>query len=430
MLKSKALKAISLLWLSSLLGAGCAFFTQVIMARELGLEQFGLFSSALSLAALLTPIAGFGIPQLWLKIFGEEGRNGVRWLNPSFLFIVQTTFFAIGMIFIWAWLGPHSVQMRTVLITLTLYTIGQVFIEVSSSKLQLEERYMLLGVIQLTPHALRLIAFSVLHFFAALTLTANTAAVIYAVVASPIIIWGVSEMGKMRKGRFSLKGHENRCEFSSKEAPTLKNVAANAWPFGLAGAFHIIISQANIVLIGYMIGPSSAGIFNVAFTVMTAVYLLPTVIYQKFLLPKFHIWANFERDKFYKVYKSGNRFMLMLGVLAMAAIMILSPWAIPFLFGSEYSDVISVLSILAVCAPIRFLANSVGAVLITQQHMKKKVYFMGVTAFLNIVFIVSLTKLWGQSGAAIATILSDSVLLAFYYFSARCWVFKEHRQTN
>lgn len=430
MLKKKALKAISLLWLGSLLGAGCAFLTQVIVARELGLEQFGLLSSALSLAALLTPIAGFGIPQLWLKIFGQEGWKGVRWLNASFLFIVQTTVFAIGMILLWAWLGPHSVQMRMVLITLTLYTIGQVFIEVSSSKLQLEERYMLLGIIQLTPHALRLAAFSTLHFFAALTLTASTAAAIYALVATPVIIWGVSEMSKMRKGKFTLKGHDNRGDISSEEAPTLKNVAANAWPFGLAGAFHIIISQANIVLISYMIGPSSAGIFNVAFTVMTAVYLLPTVIYQKFLLPKFHIWANFERSKFYKVYKAGNRLMFILGMVAMVAIILLSPWAIPFLFGSEYSAVISVLSILAVCAPIRFLANSVGAVLITQQHMKTKVYFMGITAFLNIVFIIALTKLWGQTGAAIATVLSDSVLLAFYYFSARCWVFKEHRQTN
>lgn len=42
MSKVKAVKAISLLWLGSIMGAGCAFLTQVILARSLDLQVFTL----------------------------------------------------------------------------------------------------------------------------------------------------------------------------------------------------------------------------------------------------------------------------------------------------------------------------------------------------------------------------------------------------
>src|SRR3546814_4412984 len=44
----------------------------------------------------------------------------------------------------------------------------------------------------------------------------------------------------------------------------------------------------------------AAGVYNVAFVIMSAVYLIPSVIYQKFLLPKIHIWANHDQETFVK----------------------------------------------------------------------------------------------------------------------------------
>src|SRR5687767_12146338 len=82
--KTTAFKAISLLWVGSLAGAGFAFLTQVFLARKLGSNDFGAFSSALTTITLLAPLAGFGISQYWLKAFGQEGWAAKRWLKPSF----------------------------------------------------------------------------------------------------------------------------------------------------------------------------------------------------------------------------------------------------------------------------------------------------------------------------------------------------------
>src|SRR3546814_7151118 len=61
----------------------------------------------------------------------------------------------------------------------------------------------------------------------------------------------------------------------------------------------------------------AAGVYNVAFVIMSAVYLIPSVIYQKFLLPKIHIWANHDQETFVKAYEKGRLFMFLTGIAAM-----------------------------------------------------------------------------------------------------------------
>ena len=93
MSKKQAVKSVSLLWLGSLLGSGSTFVIYIILARELGVDNFGLFGSALSTVIIFILLAGFGISQFWLKIFGQEGWNAIRWIKPSLKFVGLTICF-------------------------------------------------------------------------------------------------------------------------------------------------------------------------------------------------------------------------------------------------------------------------------------------------------------------------------------------------
>ena len=129
------------------------------------------------------------------------------------------------------------------------------------------------------------------------------------------------------------------------------------------------------------------------------------------------------------MYKKGNIAMLVLGVLAMISVALLAPWAVPLLFGEKYLEAVPVLQVLSLCAPLRFLASSVGVTLVTQEHMKLKVYLMGIAAAFNTVTSIIFINYMDLTGAAVSAVLSDLLLLSLYYFFAQKKVFSQTKST-
>ena len=115
--------------------------------------------------------------------------------------------------------------------------------------------------------------------------------------------------------------------------------------------------------------------------------------------------------------------MLLVGVFALISIFILSPVMIPIFFGEQYQETVYLLRILALSLPLLFIASSVGATLVTQDHMKKKVKIMGGVALLNIVLNIIMIPVYGSVGAAIATVLSNLILLLGFFYVAQKYIF-------
>jgi O-antigen/teichoic acid export membrane protein len=68
--------------------------------------------------------------------------------------------------------------------------------------------------------------------------------------------------------------------------------------------------------------------------------------------------------------------------------------------------------ILAFCPPIRFLSTAIGAALLTENHMRFRVYAMAVATLVAIVLNALLIPRFGEQGAAWATVVGETVLLA------------------
>lgn len=426
MTKKHAFKAITLLWFGSLLGAGFAFLTQVILARQLGPAGFGIFAAALATVTLLTPLAGFGVAQFWLKAFGAEGWAAIRWLNESFKFVTISSCMALLLLIAWSYISHNNEESRLVSLVLSFYILGQVSVELVSAKLQLEEKYMRLSLWQFSHHLLRLLLVTLFAYLATEPTQVVTVAYIYASIAIAYAIAGWSSLKDMLTSDFSLKGHTKTDNISnSKGNIVITDVVSQTWPFGLAGFCQIVYFQSGVILVMYIAGKEAAGLYNVAFTVIAAAYLLPSVVYQKFLLPKLHRWSKHDRGKFYQVYQQGNIVMLIIGIIVMSGIWGTSNWAIPILFGIAYENSIFLLNIMALSIPVMFVAFNSGATLVTGNHIKKKIQLMAIVAILNTLLNLLLIPIYGAIGAAISSVLSNIVLLYLYYNASKNIVFND-----
>ena len=226
------------------------------------------------------------------------------------------------------------------------------------------------------------------------------------------------------RGEIELKGHGAINDNQPHEKfPSITEVAKNAWPFGLAALSNIIYFQSDIVLIKYFVGDSQAGVYNVAFSVMAAVYLFPSAVFQKFFLPKVHRWAHQNRVKMRAVFYKGSWVMFGLGVVAALALWALAGWGVPFLFGGEYKSASFYINILAASSPAMFVAYSAGAYLVTQEHMKLKVKLMFFVAAMNLVLNFLFIPMYGALAAAVSTVLCQWTLATMYYCCTVRFVF-------
>lgn len=424
-------KAMSLLWVGSMVSAGFTFLTQILLARELTPAALGVFSAALGTTLLIAPLAGFGVAGFWLKTFGEEGWAALRWLSSSFRFIAMSSALIGTILWSWALFGPHSESMSLLLMVLSVCLLGQTSMELIIAKLQLEERYISLAAWQISFGLLRLVLIVLLSAFALDRLSILTAAIAYSITAAITFVVGLVMMFRIYQGQIALVGHgSSGLSVGPTPQHAIRQIAAQAWPFGLAGIFYLVYFQSDIILLKYLASDEDAGYYNVAFTLIAAAYLLPGAVYQKFLMPKLHRWANHDRARFFKTYQIGNIAMLSLGLLVMLAIWLLASPIIVFVFGAQYTEAISIVVILAIAVPFRFFASSAGAAISTQHHIRNKSLLMGVGAIINVVLNCLAIPTYGTTGAAVATVATELLLTVMIHYYARGYVFAEFADGN
>lgn len=415
----KSIFKVLVLFAGSIGSAGCAFLIQVLLARELTPEIYGFFSTALATVTLLSSLACMGVPGFLIRVFGSEGMQGTRWVRTSLKLVTFGVVNVLLVLVLWGWLGPHDNMYFRLLCWMMPVVIGQAFAELVTVKLQLEERFYALSVWQIFPQLMRVVliilAMTIIKYQPMQYVYAGT----YFLSSFLVSAIGLKSMLLMLSGDVKLKGYLRKNPILLVEAVSSKNIIRQSLPFALSGVLYIIYFQSDIILLNYLRSSEDAGLYNVAFTVMVAVYLLPNIVYQKFLLPKLYRWVNHDKKQFFKVFRIGNIVMTVSGLLVMMLVFWLMPLVIPFLFGEEYRNVIPILDILVFCIPVRFIASSVVSVLVTADNIKRKVRCMAAVAMINVMLNVILIPILGVEGAAMTTVVSEILLLLLFYQMVR-----------
>lgn len=413
---------VLVLFFATGLAAVANFITQIVLARTLGPDQFGAFFSALAIATFLAPLAGFGLSGLWLRVFGEEGYSAQRWMPASLFFVTLSAIIVVSLLFLWAWIGPHPPLKKSLLIILSGVTLAHCVIDLVGSKFQLEGKYQKLAIWQLTSHPLRLFGI-LLVLLVTPELTVYDTTLIFLIVSAIICLLGAYQLRHLFSGNYVLEGHIKSVEIKSESSrrlskPSLIQVFKAATPFGLEGFLFVVYYQTDIIVLSYLTNNAESGLYSVATVVMSAACLLPSVAYQQYLLPKFHRWAYSEGVEMAKKTRLGSIQMFLVGTLVMILIFITAGPLVPAVFGSSYQSSVTLLQILAIAIPFRYLNTHLGSILKTRDFIWTSVKATFFTAALNVVLNFVLISQYGTFGAAVATLTSYIVLSILFLLSA------------
>lgn len=420
MFTKKSLKPILILIFGTLVGTGCGFFAQVLLARKLGPYEFGVFSASFAAVTILSPLGGFGLNGFWLRVFTEEGNFAKRWISTSYKYIGITLTFTMAILLVWVIAFNDNPAARGVVSILAVCAVGQTTLELVTSKFQLKGQYGRLAVWQAVQHAARLIAVLVLFYFFNLTANSLTAALTFSFIAILIVCIGSYHLWQLRKTDFPQGKADGALTIT---LPSIANVAKFSWPYGIAGFLYLIYFQSNIVLLGFFDKPESAGSFSIALMFVSATYLIPSIVYQRFLLPDIHRLPTVKSKAHRDAFQRGNKYMLIIGLFIAIPIALTSEYIIDILLGDQYPLSAAALTLLCSCIPARFLSSSCGAFLSAGTYIADKVKIMSCAAAICVITGTSLIPTLGVKGAIVATISTEIFLMASLYFYCVRFIF-------
>lgn len=394
-----------------------SFLVRVFLARNSSVEAFGNYSSILTIITTFAPLCGFGVAQWWLKISGQYGITGFPYIRKSVKFIICTT--AIVFIFLTLWfLLSLTANLLIMSLLLIFILFNNVVSELVVSTLQLQSKYFALSVWQFLQASMVLIIAILFLFIVKKDFSEVDIGILYFINSIIFSFIGFFIIKQYFSRQYSLYLIEqNFCE--NLEKYPITTLIKEVVPFGIAGLFYLIYYQLGIVFVRYFEGAEAASYYSIAFSFLSVAIAVPGVIYQKFLLPKLHHWAYHDRKIFLQSYKYGNYLMIVLGCICGLGLWLLAPHFITWFFGDRYLSAIPLVQLMAINIPIVYLASSAGSLLVTQDHMKVKVIYMGISAVISLILNPILVFEFGVYGAVYTNIISNFCILIFYFRAVR-----------
>jgi O-antigen/teichoic acid export membrane protein len=406
----RSLSAISVLFAGTMVTALLTFITQLLLARLLPIVDFGRIVALLATINFLTPIGTAGIGWFLLQVYGHELLGAARWLRPATAIVAISTGFGCTSLAIYVLFSDVSAFGRTFsVMTAVPILLGQVAVELVSSRFQLENRYNALTWWQATTQTGRFLVVGL----AALVSVRSGIAVLagYGLIGLLATVGGIALLRALWTGNLALTLEPVASRTEATE-PNLRETISEAAPFALTTVFYILYFQGSVVILDWLSGGAAAATFNVAFVIVAAIFLVPNVIYMKYLVPKLYRWGKHDRGRFEAAFHVGVPVMTALGVIFWIAIAWGAHPLIALLFGGKYAAASLILIILSASIPVRFAQATYSSVFITKEEMKSKVIYLGLAAIAGCMLNFALIPVMGIAGAAIATVAAEVVLLA------------------
>ncbi|MGS4880492.1 oligosaccharide flippase family protein [Photobacterium damselae] len=384
-------KSLGFLMSSTLISSVLTFITQMMIAKNTSPEFFGNLTGTLSLIMILAPLMAFGADGYLLRYYAEKKGN-INDFGSNWLFYWLASFVLCYIIYDYL-----AYDMSRLFF---LIVISQSLINISVSYLQASGKYSSVSVLLSAQSILR---FVILYFlFYIHFLNDKYIYISYVFVSICMIILSLYFICKF--------------DFICVNFNGLKSFILSSYPYGLSIILHLIYFQSDIFLVNKLYSSYEAGLYSLAFTLISASYLLPSVLYQKYLLPKIHQMEinNINSQKIY-FYKGGLA-MIIISVIIFFFFFFFSDYIVDIFFDDKYEKSILFIKILSLCIIFRYMSSNAGVYLMNEFLIGKKNKVMLFCAIFNVVLNFIFIPYYGALAAAIITVVTEIILCISFYF--------------
>lgn len=364
----------------------------IIVARYLGVEQYGLMNYVISYAFLFQTLASFGLDSIEVR---EEAAGKVP-VNT----IIGTAFWikvVFGIICIALSIGTAVVMSEDgytigLVALYSSYIVFNSFVVIRNYFTSLvQNKYIVLSEIFRTFVG---IAIKLTMWATDCSLTWFVAAFAFdhVLLAGGYISSYHHKIGKLKEWRFSL--------------PYAKYLLKESFPLLLTNAAVIIYQRIDQVMIGHMVSKADVGYFSVAAKFVEVMIFIPATIAHT-ISPILVQMLDKSREIYTVKAQQYLNITVWISILCSIGVSVISYWIVLHTFGTQYLHAAAILQVLSFKMVSVALSNG-GGIMVIVERLQKWVFFRDVLGCLVCIGLNWwLLPMYGAMAAAFVAIAAN-----------------------
>ncbi|WP_367247267.1 flippase [uncultured Methanobrevibacter sp.] len=389
-------KNMSWLLVSQIIASVCGFIWTIVIARYLGVSDYGIMGFAISLTGILGFTLDFGISTHIVRHIATDINSAPKYLGNAIP--LKSIFAIVTLLFTLIILILMKSDELTITITL-LFTIEMIiksFIGIINGSFQAFEEGKYQGIGNTILNILLLI-FILISIFSDLGLYGITFSYILANFIALIYEYYV-----LNKLIFKPKFELNKA--------FCKNITLASIPFAVGAILYTLYYSIDVVMLTKLVGNYATGIYNATYKLISVLNLFYGV-YGAVIFPVMSKFYKNDKKLLTVSFEKSIKYLMLIIIPLALATMFYSTDIIHLIYGHEYDAASSVLSILIWTVCLLFV-NGACNYLLNSSHKEvtvTKIY--GIAALFNIILNFIMIPYFSYDGAAITTVLSDLLIM-------------------
>lgn len=390
------LKNMSWLAISQVIASICGFIWTVLMARYLGVSEYGIFGFATSLTGMLAITADLGISTHIVRHIATDYDSTPKYLGNA---IPLKSIFAIGtfiltLIILILMKSPELTITVTLLFTIEI--IIKSYINLLNGSFQAFEEGKYQGIGNSILNILLLI-FILISIFTDLGIYGISISYIIANIIALIYVYY----------SFNKNITSPKFEFDKEFC---KKITLHSLPFAINGVLYSLYTLIDTIMLTNLVGDYATGIYNATGKLI----LVLTIFYSVYTAVIFPVMSKFFKNDeklLLIIYEKSVKYLMIVMIPLATAIVLYSTEIIHLIYGNEYDAASSVLCILIWTVCLLFISGA-GNNLLNASHKEltvTKIYLF--IAIFNMVLNFIMIPYLSYKGAAITTVLSDIIIV-------------------
>ena len=368
----------------------------IIIARLLGKENYGSFVAITAVANLVFPFVPLGSEHLLVKnVSTNRATFSTNWGNSLVLSIVNGTFLTLLLFLLSSVLFPGNIPWVAILLILVADLICLALLDLGSKSLLASNMVNKTAQLEVLGTCSKLLAaLSLVVFFP--NPSVNTWSYLYctsSVVMTVITILLITKMLGLPRPILS----------------ELRSNLVQGFYFSISTSANNINANLDKSMLSKISGVGATGIYASAYRFIDVANSPLLALFGATYTRFFQHGASGVRGSF----NFGKRLLPILTFYAIATVIgfwLIAPF-IPVILGEDYRDAIGALLWLSPLPAIAAFQYLAADTLTGSGHQKSRSVVQVGSALVNVVLNIILIPLFSWKGAAIATIISDSVRL-------------------